>query len=589
MSGGRAYRDQVTLGDGPDRVSMTAANGGMTVDAAIQIIGAFGSGVTAVAADVTLDDTIYSAFIDATAAPRLGNLPLGSTISAGRAYLIQKTDASGNTVTVTPSGGDLINGAATLALTAQREATLVTWNGTEWSAITIPVGGGGAAAWAAVLALGNTTDGTGANNPTISVGDALQGSDTGAGIGNPIILHGGTGPGGVGAIQVDAAGNARGLEAVDFQRTRSSATQVASGDYAFVAGGRSNRAAGAESFAANSFSSARGQGSVAFAGGSTDAAADSSFAIGFGALVYDSYSFGFYTGVTPSYIYGYGAVLFGSEASADGDHTFVHGYGSTADGDNAVAMGFRSEADGNRSMAVNDQANAVGTAAFAMNRLTDALGDNSLAGGNGSSTGVSGDQSISFGTSCQANAADSIVIGNANIGAGIQSALFGQSCQNSAAGSHALTSGRQAFATVPGQRAFSAGRLTSGGLGVSQGADYELSTVTTNATPTALRARAALLVLRTDTGYAFRGTVTAYDATGAGIISGWEVFGVIKDRAGTVSLTGSTVTLMFQDAGAAAWVVAITAGATSLEITVTGAIGVTINWTCALRISEAGI
>ena len=142
MSGGRAYKDQVTLGDGPDRVSMTAANGGMTVDAAIQIIGAFGSGVTAVAADVTLDDTIYSAFIDATAAPRLGNLPLGSTISAGRAYLIQKTDASGNTVTVTPSGGDLINGAATLALTAQREATLVTWNGTEWSAIIIPVDAG---------------------------------------------------------------------------------------------------------------------------------------------------------------------------------------------------------------------------------------------------------------------------------------------------------------------------------------------------------------------------------------------------------------------------------------------------------------
>lgn len=45
-------------------------------------------------------------------------LPLASTC-AGRIYTIKKIDASGNAVTVTASGADTIDGAATKALSAQ--------------------------------------------------------------------------------------------------------------------------------------------------------------------------------------------------------------------------------------------------------------------------------------------------------------------------------------------------------------------------------------------------------------------------------------------------------------------------------------
>ena len=43
-------------------------------------------------------------------------------------------------------------------------------------------------------------------------------------------------PNGTGALQADAGGNARGAYAVDLQRVRSAATEVASGNYSTVSG-----------------------------------------------------------------------------------------------------------------------------------------------------------------------------------------------------------------------------------------------------------------------------------------------------------------------------------------------------------------
>jgi hypothetical protein len=52
---------------------------------------------------------------------------------------------------------------------------------------------------------------------------------------------------GVGSIQTDPSGDARGQYAIDLQKTRSSSTQVASGNYSIILGGRSNLASGSNS------------------------------------------------------------------------------------------------------------------------------------------------------------------------------------------------------------------------------------------------------------------------------------------------------------------------------------------------------
>lgn len=82
---------------------------------------------------------------DATAAPLVAVLPSAVGIR-GRAFTVLKVDASANAVTVTPAGGETINGAATAALSAQWSGLTVTSDGANWvaSAGTGSGGGGGA-------------------------------------------------------------------------------------------------------------------------------------------------------------------------------------------------------------------------------------------------------------------------------------------------------------------------------------------------------------------------------------------------------------------------------------------------------------
>jgi hypothetical protein len=101
-----------------------------------------------------------------------------------------------------------------------------------------------------------------ANNGNVLIGVAAgsTGPNLGAVIGNIL------GTGALMAQVPDSAatgGNARGSNAVDWQTTRSSATQVASGTQSMVAGGVNNTASGAQSFVVGSLSTASGQYSVA--------------------------------------------------------------------------------------------------------------------------------------------------------------------------------------------------------------------------------------------------------------------------------------------------------------------------------------
>lgn len=94
-------------------------------------------------------------------------------------------------------------------------------------------------------------------------------------------------------------GNARGTNSVDLQLLRTNATDVASGNYATIPGGRRCEASGTYSFATGFRAVASGDGAVAF-GGSGD------FSVG---------------------------------ASATADNSFAHGTGSDATADFAVAFG----------------------------------------------------------------------------------------------------------------------------------------------------------------------------------------------------------------------------------------------------------
>jgi hypothetical protein len=75
------------------------------------------------------DNTVFVA-VD-TSSPRTITLPLASSVSAGRIYIIK--DASGlsetNTLTVAASGADTIDGSSTYLIQSNSEAVFVVGNG----------------------------------------------------------------------------------------------------------------------------------------------------------------------------------------------------------------------------------------------------------------------------------------------------------------------------------------------------------------------------------------------------------------------------------------------------------------------------
>jgi len=80
---------------------------------------------------VTVLTRDYSLVCTAAAGNVVLNLPAASAHPSG-VYVIKKTDATANTVTVTPNGAETIDGAGTLVLTAQNQARTIQSNGTTW-------------------------------------------------------------------------------------------------------------------------------------------------------------------------------------------------------------------------------------------------------------------------------------------------------------------------------------------------------------------------------------------------------------------------------------------------------------------------
>jgi hypothetical protein len=133
-------------------------------------------------------------------------------------------------------------------------------------------------------------------------------------------------------------------------------------------------------------------------------------------------------------------------------------------------------------------------------------------------------------------------------------------------------------------------------LGSTQSALLLLACQTTNATATVLTSNSSAagttnqVILPNNSAYSFSGEVIA-GVTAAGNTARWTIDGAIKrgaNAASTVMVGTPTVTMTHNDAGAAAWVVAVTADTTNggIAVTVTGAAATTIRWVCRIDTTE---
>jgi hypothetical protein len=465
---------------------------------------------------------------------------------------------------------------------------------------------------------------------------SAQGSDTNI----PLVLQ----PKGTGALQAQqtdstaTGGNARGANAVDWQTNRNAAGQVASGNYAVVAGGSRNQSSGDFSFIGSGFSNVNqaymgviaggqsntNQGTYSFVGGgqsnsaqgiytvigggwtntgtaqaavTTQAAtANTTITITLGASN-ASIKVGQY--VTGTYISGqtYVAAISGTTltlsqtASGSGATTlsFFTPHGVVVGGGNNTATGSYSfiggggdaGTAGNRNVASGDWSVVVG-------------GHKNVASGIGSFIGGGGDYGVVAGNTASASA--SVVTGGINNVASNFASFIGGGNLNQASGVYSSIMGG-VLATTRGlyaNNAFSSNPI-SGIAGASQSALLILGKETTNATATVLSSDANAagstnqIIMPNNSAYFFTGEVVA-GVTGGGNTKGWTIEGVIKRgaNAAATTLVGSTVTSMYADVGAATWTIAVTADTTNggLAVTFTGQAATTIRCVAQIRTTE---
>lgn len=188
------------------------------------------------------------------------------------------------------------------------------------------------------------------------------------------------------------------------------------------------------------------------------------------------------------------------------------------------------------------------------------------------------------GNSNLATATNSVVAGgSSNVADGTNSCILG--------GRMGSTRGINGFHVFPACNA-----PIASASGVSQSGLLVIARETTSASATVLGSTSSAassnnqIALPSNSAYSFSGEVIA-GVTGGGDTARWTINGAIKRGAAAAStaLVGTpTVTMTHNDAGAAAWTVAVTADTTNgaLAVTVTGAAATTIRWVCRINTTE---
>lgn len=328
-----------------------------------------------------------------------------------------------------------------------------------------------------------------------------------------------------------AGGNKRGNYATDLQKTRTAnAGRIASGEASVIAGGINNGSSGLYSFVGG------GSGNTATASQSCIAGGNTNGANG-----------------TASTICG------GDSNTASSNYSFIGG------GQSNIAQ-------------TNTHATVCGGSS------NTASGPYSFVGGGSSNQATSTTSCVGGGDTNLATALSSCVAGGEN---------------NRANGARSFVAGGQRGDTrsITGYHVFPACSAPIANVyGVTQSALLLLGRETPGNTATVLTSNTSAanttnqVILPSNSAYSFSGEVIA-GVTGGGNTARWTIDGAIKRGATAASTTmvgTPTVTMTHNDAGAAAWTVAVTADTTNggISVTVTGAAATTIRWVASITTTE---
>ena len=468
-----------------------------------------------------------------------------------------------------------------------------------------------------------------------------QGSDTNI----PLVLQ----PKGTGALQAQqtdstaTGGNARGANAVDWQTSRGTAGQVASGQFSVVGGGYGNAAVSSYAAAVLSGYGNSTSGSYGVIAGGQNNSMSSGTIPTYSSIVggYSNVANGYYnvivggvsnSGTSISAVTTQSGTMNGTTAvTLSGSNASIK-VGQTVTGTSIATYTYVAAISGT-SLTLSQAASGSSTSTlffYTPHGVVVGGGNNQATGsysfiGGGGDAGTAGNRNVASGdwsvvVGGQRNTASgngSIIVGGgtggANTASGPYSTIIGGQYHVSS-GFGAVVTGvssntaNSGYSTVLGSsRGTTRGILgntvipataepfsySNGGV---QAAILIVARQTTDATPTVLCSDASAagttnqVILPNNSAYYFKVEIIA-NVTGGGNTSGWELKGVIKRGANAAStaIVGSvTSTLIAQDAGASTWVVSATADTTNggLKITVTGQASTTIRWVAKASTTE---
>jgi len=459
----------------------------------------------------------------------------------------------------------------------------------------------------------------------------------------PLVLQ----PKGTGALQAQltdsttAGGNARGSNAVDWQTSRNSAAQVASGVSSAIGGGLRNTASGAQSAIVGG-STSTSSGANSFIGGGGSNTSNGAYSVIGGGQSNTSAGFFNYigggftnSGTASAAVTTQSGTMNGTTAvTLSGSNASIK-VGQLITGTSIASYTYVAAISGT-SLTLSQAASGSSTSTLSFytpHGIVVGGGNNQATGaysfiGGGGDAGTatnrnvaSGDWSVVCGGAKNTASGIAAFIGgggfdntttNANTASGIASVVSGGLSNNSGGLGATIVGGRNNTAdatcgTVIG--AWGSTRLITGNTvfassyspfgtfttGQTQSALLLLGRQTTDATATVLTSTTSAasgtnqVILPNNSAYYFKGTVIA-GVTGAGNSKGWTIEGVIKRGAGvgTTALVGSTVMSAYADAGAVTWTVALSADTTNggLAVTVTGQASTTIRWVAKVETTE---
>lgn len=326
-----------------------------------------------------------------------------------------------------------------------------------------------------------------------------------------------------------AGGDKRGTNATDWQRSRNASTQVASGGASIIVGGVQNTASGLRSAVLGGFQN-------------TSSAQDT--------------------------------VVGGNANTASSNYSFVGGGQSNL----AQTLSYATVCGGNGNTASSQSATVAG------GNNNTASGTNSFVGGGGTNTASGSRAAVSGGFTNNSSGTSATIAGGDNNIANSQGSFV-------SGGYRGTTRSIQGYHVFP-----ACNEPIAASSGVTQSALLLLARQTTDATATVLTSNSSAasttnqVILPNNSAYSFSGEVIA-GVTGGGNTARWTIDGAIKrgaNAASTAMVGTATVTMTHNDAGAATWVVAVTADTTNggIAVTVTGAASTTIRWVCRISTVE---